>query len=558
MYILGVSGEPGTNCHETSASLWKDGRIVAAAEQERFSRRKHAYGEAAYDAVAFCLNKEKIGLDDVDYVAVNWEPNGIHKELSEEEEENVRNLYFPKNLFHYTKKIKCKYIKHHITHIAASFYQSGFSEAACLVIDGQGENEAITLAKASGNKIEIIKTFPICCSLGAFYDAATIYVGLGDNVAGKLMGLAPYGIPNQEKIISFDENTGEFVNKVTDLNVDDGFETTYRKYIKYFEKNCYPYNTAAHGKVTAEELMTYVNFAASIQKNLDDVIIAMGRYLKKITKCDNLVMAGGVTLNCTSNGCLDRENIFENIFIYPPANDGGCSAGAAHELARELGLYDEKLPDRIKNVYLGQTYSDMDYEVAIHNSNFKYEHIENAEDFSMRVAQLLKDNKILGWVQEGFEYGPRALGARSIICNPGCRESINKVNRAKSRELWRPLSPIVLDKYYKQIFVDEKPYNMSEFMLKTCEIREEWIDRIPAVAHIDKTSRPQYLTKEANPRMYDVLEKFYMLTGIPLLINTSFNIKAQPIVNSPREALLALETNEKLDGLIMGNWYVYR
>ena len=427
-----------------------------------------------------------------------------------------------------------------------------------LVIDGQGETEAITLAKASGGKIEIIRTFPICCSLGAFYDAASVYIGLGYDVAGKLMGLAPYGNPDQGRIIEFDENTGEFRNKVTSINEKDGFFETYMKYVEYFEQNCYPYNTACMENTSTEELMTYVNFAASIQKNLDEVVIAMARYLKKVTKCDNLIMSGGVSLNCTANGCLDRENIFEKIFIYPPANDAGCAAGAALELAREQGLFDEKVPERINNVYLGQFYTELDYSTAIRNSGFAYVHMNSMEEFTDKVATLLQENKILGWFQDGFEYGPRALGARSIICNPCNRENINKVNQAKIRELWRPLSPIVLDRFYDQIFVDDKPYNLSEFMLKTCEIKEEWLKRIPAVAHIDKTSRPQYLTREANPRMYAVLEKFYEKTRIPLIINTSFNVKAQPIVNSPREALLALETNLKLDGLIIGDWYVYR
>ncbi len=531
-------------------------RIVAAAEQERFCRRKHAYGEGPYDAIKFCLESEKITLDDIEHVAISWEPKEMEEKLSVEEREKIIKDFFPKNIFCYNQDVSFSYVRHHMAHLASAFYQSGFTEAACLIIDGQGENESITFAKAHMGKIDIIKKFPIAYSLGAFYDAAAGYVGLGFDVAGKFMGLAPYGEANQEIPLQFDEVEGEFLINIDDFDVYDSFFDVRSKYINHFRRNNYPYNCAPFQEVETAELMTYIDFAASVQATLDNIIIKMAKYLKKITQCENLVMAGGVTLNCTSNGKLDKARIFKNIFIYPAANDGGCSVGAALEVARQKGMFDLRVPNRIVNVYLGKKYND-DYEAILKNSTLEKEYIPDDIFFEF-IANLLTNNNVLAWFQSGFEFGPRALGARSIIASPLERENINRINKIKQRELWRPLSPIVLDRYYKDVFIDDNPHNMSEFMLKTCEIKDDWQSRIPAVVHIDKTSRPQYLTREANEKMYGVLESFYKKTGVPLLINTSFNLKKQPIINSPREAMIELENNSGLSGLILGNWYVRR
>lgn len=559
MNILGIIGSPGSDCHNSSAALIVDGNVIAAAEQERFSRRKYATGEAPYEAIQFCLNKARISLDEIDAIAISWEPDNVQPILTDNEIRDVMKKLFPKSIFKYKKEVlPCRYVKHHISHLTAAFYQSGYKEAACLVVDGQGEKESITLAYACADKIEIIKTFPISRSLGAFYDAAAGYVGLGYDVPGKFMGLAPYGIPDQEAIIQFDPEKEEFLCKVNEINVEDSFYQTREKYLNYFEKNSYPFLRAEMGKISASEMMSYSNFAASIQKSLDEIILNLAKYLKRVTRSDNLVMSGGVTLNCTSNGYLDRANIFSNIFIYPAANDAGCSVGAALEVARQEGLFGKQLPEKLKTAYLGTEYTTDDIEVVVSNCKYAKKYYGDDRMLAINIAKELADNKVIAWFQGGFEFGPRALGARSILANPGLRENVNKVNIAKERELWRPLSPIVLDSYYKDVFIDNSPYNMSEFMLKTCKISEKWINRIPAVVHVDKTSRPQYLKKKVNSKLYSVLECFREITGIPLLINTSFNIKKQPIINSPREAIIAFESNDKLDGIVIGNWYIYR
>ncbi len=558
MYILGIIGKPGSECHDSSAALIKDGLVVAAAEQERFSRRKHAPGEAPLDAIAYCLDKEGISVDDVDYVAVSWEPEGIHGEVKGKHKEELLEKILPTNIFKYNaKRIRCGYVNHHITHITAAFYQSGFSDAACMVIDGQGENEAITLAKVSKGNLEVIKKFPIAYSLGALYDAAAGYVGLGFDVPGKFMGLASYGIPNQKMPISFDCDEGKFLIKSDYFNEKNNFYETRENYIKYFEKNNYPYRRASIGEIQASELMTYSNFAASVQNSLDEMFINMAKYLKSIVNTQNLILAGGVALNCTANGKLDRSKIFDNIFVYPASNDAGCSVGAALEIARQRGIFDKNTSRRIQNVYLGKSYANDDVLVSIKNSRLKVKYMEDSL-LTKTIAKDLNENKIIGWFQSGFEFGPRALGARSLLAGTVDRNITNRLNRVKGRELWRPLSPIILDKCYSDVFEDDTPQNMSSFMLKTCIVREEWRSKVPAIVHVDDSSRPQYLCQEDNELLYGLLQEYYDLTSIPMIVNTSFNTHGRPIVNSPREALIEFEKEKGIDILVIGNYYIER
>lgn len=558
MYILGITGYPGNDCHDTSAALIKDNVVIAAAEQERFSRRKHAYGEGPYDAALYCLNAVGISLDEVDKIAISWELEEIDKYIPAGTESTVAEKLFPKTIFNYNRIPEIQFINHHLSHLTSSFYQSGFIEAACLIIDGQGENEAITLAKAKCGKVEILKKYPICYSLGAFYDAAAGYTGLGFDVPGKLMGLSPYGMANQRMPLHYDDRTGEFR---TDLEGIDEKATTFievrDKYIEYFVKNNFPFRRAPFARVETPELMSYINFAASAQQTLETIIGGLANYLKKIAKCENLILAGGVALNCTSNGILDSKGIFKNIFVYPAANDAGCSVGAALEVARQNGLYDKEVPLKISNVYIGKRYTDEEYKIILNNQNFNSKYLSQ-DELIEKVSNSLTENKIIAWYQDGFEMGPRALGARSMLASPVERNTLLRMNKAKKREGWRPLSPIILDKYYKDIMEDENEQNMSEFMLKTCKIKKEWIHRIPAVVHIDYTTRPQYLRRSANPLLYSLIEAFYGKTGIPVLINTSFNVKRQPIVNSPNDALIALENNFDIDALVMGHWYIQR
>jgi len=553
MYILGITGYPGSECHDGSAAILKDGVVLAAAEQERFSRRKHAPAEAPYDAIQFCLQKTKLSLDDIDYIGTGWADNGHLDVLPKGDVSEYSKIILPKNIFSYKTTPPIFFVKHHLAHIMSSYFQSGFHSAACLVIDGRGEAESITLAKMDGDKLNIIRQYDVACSLGAFYDSASKYCGLEFTDAGKLMGLAPYGISNQKMPLSFDLKKQEFVHSFSVLNREKiVFSKLQEKYLEYFTNNNYPYKP---GDKT--DIMSYIHFAASAQKTIENIILDLVKILRKSVMSDNLVISGGVGLNCTANGVIDRSGLYKNIFIHPGTNDGGVSIGAALEVFRHLGKFKHTIPKQIDNVYYGSSYSDEIIEKIVKNRLFKVTKL-NSSTLITKTASLLQKGKIIAWFQDGFEFGPRALGARSFLANPTNRVTLNALNILKSREIWRPLSPMVLDSHYADVFEDDNPQNLSPFMLKTCLIKTSWRAKIPALTHIDGTSRPQILTRKANKLLHGVVTLFYKKTGVPIIINTSFNIKNQPIVNTPIEALAILENNSQVDALIIGRWLVCR
>lgn len=557
MYILGINGDPLEDCHDCSAALVKDGKLIAAAEQERFSHRKHAYGEVPLEAINFVLKQENISLNDIDIIASSWLYNDMPSILPAGIDTTYSLKTFPKAYFKYDKIPQIRFVSHHLSHICSSFYQSGFSEAACIVIDGQGEKESITLAHINQDQIEILKTYSVSCSLGALYDAASCYCGLGYDVPGKLMGLAPYGKPDQDIPLKFEKKSATFTfNNINIIDSDD-FITTREKYIKYFINNNYPYCKAPFAAVKAEELMSYINFAASIQKSVADIIIGLAEYLKSQLNTQNLILAGGVALNCTTNGVLDRLDLFPQIYIFPAANDAGGAVGAALEVAREYDAYKFQIPNKLNNSYLGQEFTNEEIESFLNNINFNAV-LKDNNDLVKTVANKISKGQVIAWFNGRAEFGPRALGARSFLANPTKREQLIKLNRIKQRELWRPLSPVIIDELYDKVFDDPKPDNMTAFMLKTCKIKSEWWNLIPAVVHIDNTSRPQILKKEDNELLYSLLKEIYDSYGIPLIINTSLNIKGQPIVNNPRDALILFENQKEIDTLIMGNWVIKR
>lgn len=550
-YILGVTGYPGALCHDGSAAILKDGVVLAAAEQERFSRRKHAESEAPYEAIRYCLEKAGKKLDEIDYIATGWSEAKNLDVIPKGESSEYANAVFPKNLFDCASLPPIYFVKHHIAHIMSSYFQSGFSDAACLVVDGCGEFESITLAEMRNDNLQIIKQYDINCSLGAFYDSAAKYCGLTFDDAGKLMGLAPYGNPDQKMPILFDVKKSEFAHlfPVSSKKQPDWAELQ-QHYLDYFIKNNYPYKL---GDKT--DIMSYINFAASAQQNLEDIILELVKLLIQSVKSENLIISGGVGLNGTANGAIDRTGLYKNIFIHPGTNDAGTSIGAALEIFRSLGAFKDRHPPRIRNVYLGQSYSDDEIENVIINRPFRKQKLDR-KALIQKTASLLAKGNIVAWFQGGFEFGPRALGTRSFLANPTNRQTLNMLNNIKGREVWRPLSPIVLDSHYNEVFEDINPHNLSEFMLKTCRVKELWQSKLAAVTHIDKTSRPQVLSRQNNELLYDAISLFYKKTGIPVVVNTSFNTKGQPIINTPTEAAAIFENQFGIDALIMGSWLI--
>jgi len=557
MLVLSFIGNTECGSHDAAACIIEDGKVLVAAEQERFSRRKHAFSESPLDSIMFCLERLNLTINEIDAVAIGWKNPEDPTILKGDEALEYFKKILPEKFIKTINKMPPVYfVEHHISHICSAFYQSGFEEACCLVIDGQGENVSITLAKGNKGKIDIIKQYCIGYSLGFFYDSACAYCGLGFDTPGKLMGLAPYGQPNQEMPISFDEENGVFKHKIHGIENMSNYKDIRRAYNNYFVENNYPFYSSYNKKIGAAELMYYINFAASAQDTLETIIIGLCKFLKKEYNSDNLVLSGGVALNCTSNGKLDRSGLFKNIFIYPASNDAGCSIGSGLKVMSDMGLFNDKVPSRVRNMYYGKSYTKNDIEFIVKNLNYNTKYIDGEDLVAKEISRLLADDKVLAWFQGGFEFGPRALGHRSLIASPRNREMLYRMNEIKLRESWRPLSPIVLDKFYTDVFEDDNPDNMSDFMLKTVRIREKWFKKIPALLHIDYTSRPQILRKEQNALLYSVIDELNNLIGVPLIINTSFNIKGQPIVNDPRQAVEFLEKTKKLDYLFIDNYLI--
>ena len=571
MLILGFKGFPGSHSHDSAAALVKDGEVIAAVEQERISRNRHSLGEAPDKAIEDCLAAAGVALGDIDAIAHAWKTADDCETFSANEDFLARIM--PAHLIvRMNRDSPPQYynVRHHVAHAASAFYQSGFEDACCLVMDGQGEDISTTLLSASiKDGIKVLRTYPISQSLGLFYDMACYYCGLSTNDAGKLMGLAPFGKPGQPASLSFDPASGTFENPVADriqraMDAAPDKKTfempmlIQEKYFEYFKRECYPSANLWPGFVEASTLMYYANFAAGVQECLERAVINLAKYLKSLFPSRNLIISGGVSLNCTANGKLDRSEIFENIFAYPASNDSGTAAGAALCVFERQGFFKKRPPVRIDNVYLGRGYPLDETKLALGSLRFHHEELGPAE-LSGRVAALVAKGKTVAWFAGGAEFGPRALGHRSILANPADRNMLYHVNNIKSREKWRPLSPIVPDKFYDGVFDDPRPGNLSEFMLKTVRVKDDWAARIPAVVHVDGTARPQYLKRSVNPELYDMICEFHKTTGIPCLINTSFNGPGQPIIETPSEALRFLERSNTLDFLVLeGRWLVWR
>ena len=546
MYILGLIGRAGTECHDASAALLKDGKIIVAVEQERFSRRKHAVGEGPIDAALYCLKYAGISIEDVDYIAHGWVEDEViefGRKLSNKNiirSDAISEKLLPQHIFKYNNAPPIYFVKHHIAHIESAFWGSGFEDAACLVVDGQGESESITLAEVNRRSIRIIKQFGIPYSLGIFYDAATEYSGLGIDVPGKFMGLSAYGKPYKLIPIQFDAENGEFAShplrKYTNLSAKD----VYSKWLQYFEENYYPYK-----KGNKDEFMYYLNFAATIQHILTSVILSMLKYLRIKTRSKNLIITGGVGLNCVTNYAISKSKIFKNIFIHPATNDAGCSIGAAYHLCRVFGIEIGK--DHEFSPFLGPSYTRDYIEKILKVYDLPFVYMEN-DKLIETVVKDLADNKIVGWFYGKMELGPRALGNRSILGNPCDRDNLYKINKIKRREIWRPLAPSVLEEHFDDVFEKDCSKILCRYMLTTAKVRRDWIKRIPAVVHVDGTARPQIVTK-MNGIYYELIKSFYTNTGIPLIINTSFNLAGMPIVNTPEQAL-RLFLDENIDVLV--------
>lgn len=591
MRILGISAF----YHDSAAALVRDGVIVAAAQEERFTRKKHDSGFPAR-AVEFCLKQEGVSLDEIDYVVfyekpflkferlletyLAFAPRGL-RSFQMAVPLWLREKLFQKDLLRreltrfstgkFDAANKMLFAEHHLSHAASAFYPSPFDEAAVLTMDGVGEWATTSLAIGKGNSFEIIKEMHFPHSLGLLYSAFTYYTGFKVNSGEyKVMGLAPYGEPQYaQKILDNVINLkpdGSFRLNLDYFDYCTGLTMTNRKFADLF----------GGPARKPDQLLTqhHMDLAASIQAVLDEAVLRLTRSLAEETKAENLCLAGGVALNCVANGKVLRDGHFKNLWIQPAAGDAGGALGAA--LVAYYAFKNQPRTvnrlDAMQGSYLGPAFEQQDIESRLKTAGAKFTVVDNAQMFKTAV-DALADEKAVGWFQGRMEFGPRALGARSILGDPRSpRMQANLNLKVKYRESFRPFAPSVLREDVASYFeLDaDSPYmllvadvvaprrkEMSEEQKQLFGIDKLNVPRsdIPAVTHVDYSARIQTVHKETNPRYHELLSIFKQRTGCPVLVNTSFNVRGEPIVCTPEDAFACLMGTE-MDLLVAGNCIV--
>ncbi|MEK7478118.1 MAG: carbamoyltransferase C-terminal domain-containing protein [Patescibacteria group bacterium] len=448
----------------------------------------------------------------------------------------------PGDIFKVKEKVPIYFVNHHLAHAASVFYASKMQQAAILVLDGQGEDKATSLYFGSDKKLDLKKDYPINQSLGFLYSAFSVFCGLGVFGAGKLMGLSAYGNPRYVKEVRevfdginiIDRNPDaqdEFILKTTDLLEKRGFKKV-EQIISFNTQRSTILKNPSIKKV-------HMDLAASVQKFLEEKILDYAKEIKYITKSDNLCLAGGVALNCLANSNIEIKKIFKNIFIQPVCEDSGSALGAAFYVSK-------KRPTEPFSPYQGPNYNSKEITKLLKTLKISY---SKEKDVELTTAKMIAEGKIVGWFQGRMECGPRALGNRSILADPRNEKMKGRLNNTKGRELWRPFGLSILEEEAQEIL---ESFSLSPFMLKSFIVKRGWRKKVKAAIHTDFSTRPQTVSKIQNPNLYKLLMEYYKLTGVPALINTSFNYNKEPIVCSPIDALKTFYSSG-LDCLVMEN-----
>ena len=589
--ILGISAF----YHDSAASIIVDGKIIAAAQEERFTRKKHD-PSYPFNAIEFVLSYANIELNDIDQIVffekpflkferlletyVAFAPRGFKSFCMSMPIWLKDKLFQKKILFNELKKhdknfnddSKIYFSDHHLSHAASAFFPSPFEEALILTADGVGEWATTTVAVGKGNNLEIKKEIHFPHSLGLLYSAFTYYTGFKVNSGEyKLMGLAPYGIPIYEdkiknNLIDIKED-GSFHLEQKYFNYATGLTMTSKKFDNLFGQN---------PRDSKKEKLTqfHMDIAASIQKVTEDIMIKLAKSLKQEFNIPNLCLAGGVALNCVANGKILKEKIFDNIWVQPAAGDAGGSLGAALALWHIEQNNPRKVnsKDDMQGSYLGPEYTQTQIEEQLDRIGAKYETL-NEDDLIDIASTNLSSGEAIGWFQGRMEFGPRALGGRSILGDPRSSETQKNLNlKVKYRESFRPFAPSILRDDLSEWFdtnVDspymlmvsninkDKVIEMSEDEKKLFGIDKLNVKRseIPAVTHVDYSARIQTVHKETNEKYFKLIKKFKEKTNCPIIVNTSFNVRGEPIVNTPLDAFNCFMGTE-LDKLFIGNCYL--
>jgi len=569
MIVLGIN----YSSHDAAIALIKDGEVVFACEEERLNREKHTKKFPA-QALKMCMEYTGVQLEDIDYIAFFVNPKLQYKII-------IWNLVqaFPKSIFYIpygisiirkrykmTSILKNKinnsnlppilYVNHHIAHAASAFFLSPFERAAILTIDGRGEYETTTISHGIGTSIKKLFSIKYPHSIGYLYSMVTKYLGFKpQHDEYKVMGLSAYGRPifckEFRKIITLDEKRGFRLNlEYFDHHYKHGNNRKLfsKKFVKEFGPPRMP-----HEPITQR----HKDIAFALQKVTEEAILHLAKIAKNLTSEENLCMAGGVALNSVANAKLIDSKIFKKIFIQPAANDAGTSVGSALYIHYQKSKHFRKNLG-IKDVYWGPSFSEKEIELTL--IRYKDEiKIEKLRDPEKKAANFIHNGHIVGWFQGKMEFGPRALGNRSILASPTdpkMKDIINK--KVKFREDFRPFAASILSEYADKFFeCDSIGEHLYPFMLATVKVKPEVADKIPAVLHIDKTSRIQVVDKDINPPFWNLINEYFKLSGIPLILNTSFNTKGEPIVCTPNDAIQTF-LNSNLDYIILGNFLIGR
>lgn len=567
MYILGINAA----FHDTAAALVKNGKIIAAAEEERFTHIKHgkrpipfSTWELPFHAIDYCLKTAGITLQDVDRIAYSFDPEGItESSVYKSAFDDSADVLTPPDVYqdwdtlflnyirkapeqlrdgyphHLQKRLanggditgKWEYVNHHVAHAASAFFPSPFNEAAVLTLDGRGEQATTGYFIGKDNSLVQIDSVDMPHSLGMLYEKITTYLGfLHSSDEYKVMALASYGRPvyleDFRSVIHVGDN-GQYT--IDDFDPEQWWGTGRRKDDPFGQ--------------------LHYDIAHSLQKALEETVLKLAQWLYEQTGAQNLCMAGGVALNCVMNAVIRDRGPFQRVWVQPAAGDAGTALGAAQWLDVRLNTREEgpRYTVPMEHVYWGPDYSDEEIEKFMLWAKMPYKRLTNV---AKETAAILAEDKIIAWYQGRMEFGPRSLGARSILASPIHPDMQARLNDIKDREDFRPVAPVVLEEDAPEWFEDA---GVSPFMLFVYPVKGDKAARIPAVRHTDGTARVQTVNRDQHSLYYDLITEFKALTGVPVLVNTSFNTRGEPIVCSPRDAIECFWTSP-FDALIINSF----